>query len=160
MKQRIQAGSWGLVEQRQESVSSNQMLQWVSQVWFPTADGTVSHSFWGRGMTANWDGTKLFLRIAGIASKLPVTGHPWSVGPDECCDIEFCSSLTLSLISSTCLLWLSSHLSKLHKQVFARKHNWVMVILVKKNLSLDNPGQECTRKSSLFVIFFLHCAFV
>lgn len=44
-----------------------------------------------------------------------------SAGPGERCDIEFCSSLTLSLICTICLVWLSSHLSELHQQVFVQE---------------------------------------
>lgn len=109
-EQRIQAGSWGLGEWPQESVSSNQG---------PAADGTLSHSFWGECKLTWYQA--VFMENCYV-SEMARTRRPWSAGPGERCDIEFCSSLTLSLTSTTCLVGLSSHLSKLHKQVFVQKH--------------------------------------
>lgn len=125
--------SWGMAtEKDQLDLKCQQSIQvdpevWVNdlknlclQIWCFTGSAKFDSYCWWHSqlMAANWGGTKLCLWRAALSLS-------WQepAGPGEHWDIEFCSSLTLTLICTTCLVWLYSHLSQLHKQVFVQKQH-------------------------------------
>lgn len=107
----------------------------------------------GAGMTANWEGIKTVLidswyclwtasYQAFLISRARWMLRYWSLQlPNAQFDLQYLFGLIIFTP-----FWASQ------AGFFFRNNIWVMAILV-KNLFLDNPGQECTPKSLLFVIF-------